>query len=91
VVELPEISYGLFDSTRGNADIAKKNYPDSPAEQWVARSFGDELPKLRDDLIKRKNEGEGFVERHYKAWKNLKNWKVDSDNDFKERADPYKG
>jgi len=84
-------SAGLFSSTKDNAEIAKQNYPDSPVEQWTARNFGDELPNLRNDLIERKNQGEGFIQRHYNAWKNENNWVVDPNNDAKEAADPDLG
>lgn len=29
---------------------------------------------MRDDLIERKNNGEGFLERHWNAWTTLDNW-----------------
>lgn len=43
---------------------------------------------MRDDLIRRKNNGEGAIERHLKAWTTGKNWEVDPNNDEKEKADP---
>lgn len=61
-------------SSPENRDIANQNYPDSPVERFVATHLGDEFPNMRDDLIKRKNNGEGFVERHKNAWKNRRNW-----------------
>jgi len=30
---------------------------------------------MRDELIQRKNAGEGAVERHVNAWKSKDNWK----------------
>ncbi len=70
----------IFDSSPSNRERAKQEYKDSPAERVVATVFGDELPKMRDDLIKRKNEGQGFVKRHVEAWKNDDNWTVDKEN-----------
>lgn len=75
-------------SSRRNKDIADRNYPDSPIQRKVATSLGDEIPNMRDDLIKRKNNGEGAVERHLKAWTTFDNWKVDPNNDKNERNDP---
>ena len=46
-------------SSQSNADIARQNYPDSWAERKVATYLGDEIPQMRDDLIERKNNGEG--------------------------------
>jgi hypothetical protein len=45
---------------------------------------------MRDDLIRRKNNGEGAIERHWNSWTTWNNWQVDRDNDRKETADPYK-
>lgn len=53
-------------------------------ERYVAKSFGDEIPFMRDDLIRRKNNGEGFWARHWNAWKTGNNWKVNWLNDFLE-------
>ncbi len=78
----------VFRSSRTNKDIADKNYPDDPVQGKVATWSGDEIPKMRDDLIDRKNKGEGPIERHVKAWSSPKNWEVDPDNDEKERNDP---
>ena len=61
-------------STKKNRRIAEENYKDSVFEKIVATHLGDELPKMRDDLIRRKNNGEGFVERHIKAWSTGDNW-----------------
>ena len=77
-----------FRSSRRNKDIANRNYPDSPIQRKVATAFGDEIPNMRDDLIKRKNNGEGPVERHLKAWTTGDNWKIDPKNDENERNDP---
>ena len=81
----------IFSSSKGNADIANKNYENDPIQRRVATAFGDEIPNMRDDLIRRKNNGEGFLERHGKAWTDTDNWKVDWDNDKKEGADPNDG
>ena len=80
----------LFSSSQSNKDIADKNYPDSPLQRRVATSLGDEIPNMRDDLVRRKNEGEGVVGRHIGAWTTGKNWKVDKDNDKKEAENPAK-
>lgn len=77
-----------FSSSLENAQKAAKNYPDSPVQRYVATSFGDEIPNMRDDLINRKNSGEGFFERHFKAWTTGSNWEVDENNDAKEEANP---
>lgn len=78
----------FFSSSKENADIADKNYKDSPIQRSVAKSLGDEIPKMRDDLIRRKNNGEGPIERHLKAWTTRENWEVDQNNDAKEAANP---
>ncbi len=88
VIGLSEISC-QFDSSKTNAGIANRNYQNDPIQRWVATNFGDEFPKMRDDLIERKNQGEGAVERHFNAWMNPSNWEVDPNNDLKEKADPY--
>ena len=64
-----------------NRQIAEENYPDSCLERMVATHLGDELPKMRDDLIRRKNNGEGFMERHWNAWSTLDNWDWQDDED----------
>lgn len=77
-----------FRSSQINKQIGEKNYPGSEVE---APAVGDELPNMRDDLIDRKNKGEGFVERHIIAWTNPKNWERDPNDDRKETKDPAKG
>ncbi|PAA68007.1 hypothetical protein BOX15_Mlig018362g1 [Macrostomum lignano] len=77
------------DSSKENRKIAETNYGNSPVERWVATHLGDELPNMRNDLIRRKNAGEGFVERHAKAYVDSNNWSVDWNNDRKERANPW--
>ena len=74
-------------SSRQNHDIIAGPYADDPVQRWVAHNWGDEIPRMRDDLIRRKEEGEGMVQRHLNAWTTLDNWKVDSDNDRKEDED----
>ena len=66
-------------STEENRRIAEENYPDSLLERLVATHLGDEFPRMRDDLIRRKKSGEGFVERHWNAWSELQNWNWYSD------------
>ena len=61
-------------STEENRRIAEENYPDSLFERFVATHLGDELPKMRDDLIQRKKNGEGIIERHWNAWSDHRNW-----------------
>jgi hypothetical protein len=78
----------LFSSSESNREKAQENYPDSGLERWVATSFGDEIPKMRDDLIERKKNGEGPIRRHWNAWRTLENWEVDRNNDEKEANDP---
>lgn len=73
-----------FSSSQTNRDIADREYGNSPMERYVAKSFGDEIPFMRDDLIRRKNNGEGFWSRHWNAWKTGNNWKVNWLNDFLE-------
>lgn len=55
----------------------------------MAKSFGDEIPNMRDDLISRKNDGQGFWGRHWDAWTTGNNWKVDSDYSNKQNSDPF--
>lgn len=61
--------------SKGNAAIARREYPFSPLELLVAILLGDEIPQMRDELIRRKNEeGEDIVTRHIKAWRVCENW-----------------
>ena len=53
---------------------AKANYPPWSPERFVARHFGELLPDMRDELLLRKANNEGFWERHYHAWSKLSNW-----------------
>jgi hypothetical protein len=78
----------FFRSSQENKAKAYRNYPDSPVQRFVATSFGDEIPNMRDDLIRRKKNGEGSIKRHWNAWRTLDNWKVDPDNDEKELNNP---
>ena len=66
--------YGGAVNTEENRKIAEDNYPDSLFERIVATHFGDELRRMRDDLIERKNKGEGIIQRHFNAWTTLSNW-----------------
>lgn len=77
-----------FRSSQTNYEIVKDEYQNSPVEKYVATAFGDEIPAMRNELIKRKHSGEGFLERHVHAWSKSMNWKVDPENDMKEEADP---
>lgn len=77
----------VLDSSATNRLIAKQAYPDSPIERHVAKAFGDEMPKMRDDLIDRKNKGEGFVVRHYHAWTNKDNLQFDTKAQDKTREE----
>lgn len=79
----------IFDSSRGNKLQAEQNYPNDPVQRTVARVLGDELPRMRDDLIQRKNNGEGAVERHIKAWTTMKNWEWDSEEQERREVEDY--
>ena len=61
-------------SSDKNRRIAEENYPDSWLERIVATHLGDELPKMRDDLIRRKRDDENILVRHWYAWTTLENW-----------------
>ena len=61
--------YSKFDES-----VANNNYQDSLIENLVAKHFGNNLPDMRNELIFRKNNGEGFIERHYNAWTEPSNW-----------------
>lgn len=37
---------------------ADENYQNDPLQHWVCSHFGDDSPKMRDDLNKRKDNGE---------------------------------
>ena len=78
---LQDCETGFFTTTEENKDIADNNYPNAPVQRFVAKSFGDELPDMRDDLIRRKNNSEGIIRRHWNAWRTLDNWKVNRNND----------
>ena len=61
-------------------------------ERCVATHAGDEFPKMRDDLIRRKNNDEGLIERHYNAWMTIENWELhwndDDSDDSTHKKDP---
>ena len=76
VTEISEVSGGnVIRPSQRSRNIANRNYPNSPVERFVATRFGDNLPRMRNELINRKNNGEGFTRRHYNAWKNPANWR----------------
>ncbi len=78
-------------SSQSNGDLVGREYKNDPIQRWVARGLGDEIPRMRDDLIRRKNNGEGTIKRHLNAWTTLDNWKVDWGNDLIEDMSPYSG
>lgn len=59
-----------------NANLAAANYRNSPIEYFVAYNWGDQIPVMRDELIRRKQVGQGFLQRHFQAWKQPANWRV---------------
>ena len=61
-------------SSDKNHRIAEENYPDFWLERIVATHLGDEFPKMRDDLIRRKKNSENTLVRHWYAWTTLDNW-----------------
>ena len=61
-------------SSDKNRQIAEENYPDSWLERLMATHLGDEFPKMRDDLIRRKKNDENILVRHWYAWTTLDNW-----------------
>lgn len=73
----PPPPYSWSDSSTSNARRVSNAYAGSPIEQWVATKLGDEMNGMRDDLLSRKDAGEGFIERHIGAWTTLDNWKWD--------------
>lgn len=66
---------------------ANENYRNDPLQHWVCSHFGDDSPKIRDDLIKRKDNGEGFVERHWNAWSNSENYEKDNRKSSNEKVE----
>lgn len=66
-------------STPENQAIAEANYPNSAPERFVATHLGDELPRMRDDLIRMKDQGMGPIERHARAWTTPNNWRPNFD------------
>lgn len=74
-----------FSSSFKNSRLADVAYKDSPVERYVNKAFGDELPKMRNDLIRRKINGEGFLERHWNALTDKNNWEVDPYNNVWEK------
>ena len=61
-------------SSDENRQITEESYPDSWLERLVATHLGDEFPKMRDELIRRKKNGENILARHWYAWTTLDNW-----------------
>ena len=84
-------SDSIFSSSLSNKITAAQAYPNSPVEQFVARTFGDELHTMRDDLIQRKSNGEGFVDRHLHAWSEGDNWKWDKNEQSNKKANECGG
>ena len=68
-------------SSDSNRRIAEENYLDSWLERIVATHLGDEFPKMRDDLIRRKKNDENILVRHWYAWITLENWELHYGND----------
>ena len=62
---------------RSNSEICDAGYPYSPVENFVCNKFGENLPNMRDELLERKENGEGFVRRHINAYRNPENWDYD--------------
>ena len=60
--------------------LAEQNYPLSPLENFVAGNIGGNLPNMRNDLLRRKDSGQGFLDRHVHAWSTPSNWKWQPDN-----------
>ena len=76
VIEISEVSGGnVIRPSQRSRDIANRFYPNSPVERFVATRFGDNLPRMRNELINRMNNGEGFIRRHFNAWRNQANWR----------------
>ncbi|RYG49243.1 hypothetical protein EON67_06845 [archaeon] len=64
-------------SSDANARLAADNYPHDPIQRFIATHCGDEMPNMRDDLIRRKADGQGLMHRHVAAWLTLRNWQLD--------------
>jgi hypothetical protein len=76
IVEINEVSGGnVVNLSQRSHNIANRFYPSSPAERFVATRFGDTLPRMRNELINRRNNGESFTRRHFNAWRNRGNWR----------------
>ena len=67
-------AYTSASTSPENEHKCNENYANDPVQKFVCTHCGDELPKMRDDLIDRKNQGEDTFERHFNAWGDGMNW-----------------
>lgn len=72
-----------FQSSDNNRELVEREYH-CPILRYFSIALGDELPFMRDDLIRRKNNGEGFWLSHLRAWLTFRNWKYDPENEYNE-------
>lgn len=81
----------LFRSSQDNADIVNEGFKNNPIARSLALAYGDEFPKLRDDLIERTRSGtDSILQRHLSAATNLQNWRYERENNKQEMENPYK-
>lgn len=81
----------LFRSSADNAEIVNEGFKNNPIARSLALAYGDEFPKLRDDLIERTRSGsDSILQRHLSAFTNLQNWRYERENNKKEIEGPYK-
>lgn len=74
ILSTMDFDLAIFTSSEHNRKIAEREYSDSMLEKFIATKIGDEFPTMRDDLIRRKHNGEGILTRHYNAWTTWSNW-----------------
>ena len=81
----------MFRSSASNAEIVNEGFKNNPIARSLALAYGDEFPKLRDDLIeKSRSGGQSVLQRHLSAATNLQNWRLNRDNNKEEMENPYK-
>lgn len=55
-------------SSQSNWELVNREYKNNPIQRWAARWLGDEVPWMRDDMIRRNNNGEGALEGMVHSW-----------------------
>lgn len=63
----------LFGSSPQNRWMSNGYYNNAP-ERFVSTHFGERFPHMQQDLLQRRDAGQGFIKRHIGAWTTPSNW-----------------